>query len=166
MGTTFANPRRVRALGLAVLAVLALTLAGCFGVDPQSGPGSGTGTLSAVRTGDDGTFDRVVFQFTGTTLPGWSVRYAAPPFTQDGSGATVPVSGHAFLKVRLQPADAHTAYTGGFRLPGNGTANVTEVVGTGDFEGVVGWVIGLNDLRDFQVTELHSPERLVIDIQH
>ena len=44
--------------------------------------------------------------------------------------------------------------------------NVTEVVRTSDFEGHVDHVIGLENLRRFQVTVLKSPSRLVIDVQH
>lgn len=94
-------------------------------------------------------------------LPDWDVRPAVPPFTRDGSGNTVAVSGHAFLAVRLSPADAHTAYAGPKRFSPPGAPEVTEIVITGDYEAVVSWVIGLEDLREFDVTVLDAPKRLV-----
>ena len=159
----FCTPRRLGAFGCALLLV---TLTGCYGVFPQSGSGTGFAYLTDVRAADNGTFDRVVFEFAAGQLPDWDVRLAAPPFTQDGSGAPVAVNGHAYLTVRLGHADAHTYYSGPLRFSPAGTPNVTEVVNTGDFEGVVNWVIGLNDLRNFQVTVLDAPKRLVIDVQH
>jgi hypothetical protein len=41
---------------------------------------------------------------------------------------------------------------------------VTEVVATGDFEGVLSWAIGLRKATVFRVSELTAPPRLVIDI--
>ncbi len=37
---------------------------------------------------------------------------------------------------------------------------------TGDFEGTVSFGLALSHLDTFRVLELHSPDRLVIDVHH
>ena len=83
---------------------------------------------------------------------GYEVSYqpADTAKVEDGSGNPVEIAGDAFLVVKLMPAmtakidgdQVTKTYTGQNRLPG--TDPVTEVVKTGDFEGVVTWVIGLD----------------------
>lgn len=143
-----------------------------FGTDPVTGSGTGRGLLAEVRLGAHNGFDRVVFQFRDT-LPGFHVRYVDPPIIQDGSGEPIPVDGSAFVQVRMEPAsgfdfDTGTpAYTGPDRISGAsaGLAVVREVVRSGDFEGVLGWVVGLGRRVGFQVTTLSGPSRLVVDFQ-
>ena len=53
-------------------------------------------------------------------------------------------------------------YTGPRRLPGRDP--ITEVVKTGDFEGVVTWVIGLDRERPFLVTG--SDGQVFVDIEN
>jgi len=83
---------------------------------------------------------------------GYDVSYqpADTAKIEDASGNPVEIAGNAFLVVRLTPAmtakidgdEVTKTYTGPSRLPGQGP--ITEVVKTGDFEGVVTWVIGLD----------------------
>ena len=78
------------------------------------------------------------------------------------------MAGDAFLVVKLMPAmtakingdQVTKTYTGPRRVPGSGS--VQEVVKTGDFEGVVTWVIGLDQERPF-TTEV-SDSQLVVEI--
>ena len=157
------NRRRLGAMAC-VLALASLT--GCFGVVSRSGSGNGFALLTDVRSANNGTFDRTVFEFSGGKLPEWKIAYDAPPFIADGSGQTVKVSGHAYLVVTLTNADAHTRYSGPRRFSPPATPNVTELVQLGDFEGINRWVIGLTDFRKFNVTVMTSPSRLVVDVQH
>ena len=83
---------------------------------------------------------------------GYDVSYqpADTAKIEDGSGNPVEIAGNAFLVVKLTPAmtakidgdQVTKTYTGPKRLPG--TDPITEVVKTGDFEGVVTWVVGLD----------------------
>jgi peptidoglycan hydrolase-like protein with peptidoglycan-binding domain len=143
-----------------------------FGTAPATGAGTGSGLLTAVRLGAHPGFDRVVFEFRAA-LPGFDVRYVEPPIIADGSGDTVAVEGSAFLQVRMEPAtgfdfDAGVpAFTGPARIggAGAGTAAVREVVRTGDFEGVLTWVVGVGSRAGYRVTTLSAPSRLVVDVQ-
>ncbi|RBQ17177.1 hypothetical protein DP939_27300 [Spongiactinospora rosea] len=124
--------------------------------------------VKRVRYAGHPGFDRVVIDLSGA-VPGYSVRWAKS-LVQDGSGDPIPVMGGAYLQVSLRPANAHTdsgalTWTGGpvFRA---GLANVTDVVRTGDFEGVVGVGIVLDHRAAFCVSEQKRPPRLVLDVAH
>ena len=75
------------------------------------------------------------------------------------------VAGTAFVVVRCAPAYGYDFETGRTDLhrarsasPPTGTHHVREVVETGDFEGVLTWVIGLDAQRPFRVTRRrHGP---------
>lgn len=94
---------------------------------------------------------------------GYDVSYqpADTAKIEDGSGNPVEIAGNAFLVVKLTPAktakidgdQVTKTYTGPKRLPG--TDPITEVVKTGDFEGVVTWVVGLDRKLPFS-TEVRA----------
>ena len=117
--------------------------------------------------------DRVVFTFEQAKPgPGFEVSYqpADRAKVEDGSGNAVKINGSAFLVVRLTPAmTAHIigdkvepTYTGPRRITPQGSRHVQEVVKTGDFEGVVTWVIGLDGKRPF--TTNASESQLVVEL--
>lgn len=115
--------------------------------------------------------DSVTFTFrkNGVAAPSCTVEYQPGPFTQDGSGAPVAVGGTAFVVVRCEPAYGYDfenagtpTYTGSKRIAGSGTKHVREVVSTGDFEGVISWVIGLDGQRAFGIASGGTPERRLI----
>lgn len=123
--------------------------------------------LRDVRTGDQQTFDRVVFEIEGPKLPDHDVKYVQRP-VHCGSGLPVKIDGSAFLQVRLSPARAHTeagaptvaTLQRKVRLP-----VIKEIRATCDFEGEVVWVVGLSARKEFRISELDGPPRLVIDIE-
>jgi hypothetical protein len=121
--------------------------------------------VTRVQVGKHDEFTRVVFEFADL-VPGFAVKAAQPPFVQDGSGATVNVTGAGHLAVRLvaraHDEDGKPSYAGGTRTSGVG--EVTEVVRTGDFEGVVNFVIGTKRTPSFRVLTQANPPRLIIDI--
>lgn len=128
---------------------------------------SGVAVLRDVRTGDQQTADRVVFEIAGAELPEYNVEYVTRPI-QCGSGLPVKMDGQAFLQVRLSPAQAHTeagaptvaVLQRKVRLP-----VLKEIRSICDFEAEVIWVLGLAARKEFKVMELQGPTRLVIDIQ-
>lgn len=133
---------------------------------PEAPP---VGVLRDVRTASQQGFDRIVFEFEGSTVPGYRVEYVDPPAIQCGSGEPVEVAGAALLQVRLIPAQAHTE-------AGEATIKdrerhlslpvLRELESTCDFEADVTWVLGVAARNRFRVQELPNPARLVIDIQH
>ena len=127
--------------------------------------------LTNVTTGADRCTAKVVFGFEEQAPgPGFDVSYqtADTAKIEDGSGNPIEIDGDAFLVVKLNPAmtakidgeQVTKTYTGPRRLPG--TDPITEVVKTGDFEGVVTWVIGLDSKRSF--TTNASDSALVVEI--
>ncbi len=128
---------------------------------------SGIVVLRDVRTGDQQTFDRVVFEMEGPKLPDHDVKYVQRP-VHCGSGLPAKVDGRAFLQVRLSPAQAHTeagaptvaTLQRKVRLP-----VIREIRATCDFEGEVVWVVGLSARKEYRISELEEPARLVIDIE-
>ena len=95
--------------------------------------------------------------------PKCTIVYTAPPFSMDGSGAPVTVSGSAFIRLRCEPAygydfaSGQPTYTGPKRITATGTKHVKELVQTGDFEGVLSWVIGLDGERPLSAATATVP---------
>ena len=130
--------------------------------------------LTSVDFTGDTCVDHVVWGFTskGSGPPGYRITYGTPPFLQDGSGQTVPVKGNAFVVVTIPKAygfdfeNGKTTYNGPKHITPPASANhVKEIVETGDFEGVLTWVIGLDTKRAFSVQATGSPQtQLVVTI--
>jgi hypothetical protein len=121
-----------------------------------------------LRVGQHAAFDRIVIDLDGK-VPGYRARYVRQ-LRYDGSGEPVPLRGHRFLAIGVDPAKAHNAqgdsvYRGPdlqqYQLP-----TLRGVAFTGDFEGTVSFGIALRKHASFRVTELHSPNRLIIDVHH
>jgi hypothetical protein len=125
----------------------------------------------AIKPGD--CTRTVLFEFEQPQAPGpgFEVSYqpAETAKTEDASGNPVEIASDAFLVVKLMPAmtakidgdQVTKTYTGPRRLPG--TDPITEVVKTGDFEGVVTWVIGLDRTRPFSAEASDGTLAVVID---
>jgi len=116
--------------------------------------------VRGVRVGSHTGCDRVVFEFAGP-MPGYSVRYV-PTVTRDGSGLPVALSGSAFLEIVLRPTSTTTHAPQSSVTPGY--AELRQVTGAGDFEGVTSYGVGLKSKQPFRAYRLASPNRLVIDI--
>ena len=121
--------------------------------------------LTGVRVAGGVCTDIVTFDFRakGPTPPSYVVGYGRPPFSEDASGAPVHVAGNAFIIVKVKPGygfDFETGsrtYLGPTRVVARGAHNVTELVETGDYEGVLTWVIGMRSKQPFTVTALGAP---------
>ena len=124
-------------------------------------------TLTAVRAAQHEGYDRVVFEFTGSGTPGWSVEYVDAPSSQ-GSGAEVAVPGSSFLQVTAQgtsyPYESGATELPPGPVPVSGTGVVQGVVYDATFEGTsVAW-IGTSDRTPFRVYALTGPSRLVVEV--
>ena len=128
--------------------------------------------LTNVAAGADKCTAKVVLGFEEQAPgPGFDVSYqpADTAKIEDGSGNPIAIDGDAFLVVKLVPArtakiggdQVTKTYTGPRRL--SGTSPITEVVKTGDFEGVVTWVIGVDRERPFAAEAHDGVLAVVID---
>jgi hypothetical protein len=114
--------------------------------------------------------DSVTFTFRKGAVapPSCQVEYRPGPFSQDGSGAPLTVSGAAFVVVRCFPAygydyeSGETTYTGPKRISPTGTRHVRELVEMGDYEATLNWVIGLDAQRSFGITAGGTPTRQLV----
>jgi hypothetical protein len=121
-------------------------------------------------TATDG-YDRVVFDMTGSA-PGYDVRYVSS-VTSCGSGETYSVPGTKFLQVTLKPAQAHTDQgVNTYKGPGRTSAKSVSLPTLKgirmicDFEGHVGFALGLDHKAGFHVATLTGPSRIYVDIAH
>lgn len=126
--------------------------------------------LKDVRIGvhpELGGWDRIVFEFSGAILPGATVSYRDKA-SECGSGKDVRLGGTAVLDVRFEHAAAHDdagkVTVSATQLQGPGKT-IVEARQTCDFEGVVGWDVGVAGKQPFKVTTLANPPRLVIDVR-
>ena len=130
-------------------------------------------SLTSVTELGDTCVDHVAFGFRANSPnpPGYELTYGTPPFADDASGQAVPVAGSAFIVVKVQPAygsdltTGNPTYTGPKRIVPTKANHVKEIVETGDFEGVLTWVIGLDTKRPFSVQATGSPQtELVVTV--
>jgi len=80
---------------------------GAIWASRPSRPAPPTAQLRGVRVTRDADFDRVVFEFADSVLPGYQVEYPEGPIRRCGSGDEVRLAGLIRLLVRLEPAQAH-----------------------------------------------------------
>jgi len=127
--------------------------------------------LGDVRTGRHKDFDRVVFEFKGSEMPGYYIEYIGEPITQCGSGSKVELTGNGGLEIRFTPAQAHTDSGQPTIFFSDNEQNpsydlIKKVKSTCDFEGNVTWVVGVSKANNYRVFELENPTRLAVDIEH
>lgn len=125
---------------------------------------------SALRTGRQPCFDRVVLEFAGTgTQPGWRSTLGSTLVNSETGGPVSPaLRGSAFIDVVFgawstgeplgQPASQPKQI-----LP-SGYPALREVRQLEAFEGVSRLGIGLDAPRPYRVTWLENPWRLVVDV--
>lgn len=123
--------------------------------------------LRAVRAARNDGFDRVVFEFAGTRVPGFHVQYVDRPIRRCGSGNATEVAGQGWLQVHLEPAQAHDdvgQVTVSDREQALALPVLRELELTCDFEAQVEWVLGVAAPNRYRVLELRDPTRLVVDV--
>ncbi len=140
------------------------------GSTSETGDGTGpdVGTMTDLRLGAHGTFDRVVVQLDGPDVPGWDVGYVDHAIG-DPSGAAVEVAGDAVLQVLIHPVaypeDGVNPYDGPPTVRISGTEAIDEVVMSSIFEGQLQAFIGVRGgHRSFRVYGMSDPSRVVIEV--
>ena len=162
----------------------AATVVPATGATPGSGgsgsPAPGTGTtagapcaapgsyLTAIRTGQQPSADRVVFEFSGKLPTSYTVTPVSG-ITGDASGKPVTIAGQSFLRVTFRgasavcPATGHPTYAGPSSVK-PGYAQLLDVEAAGDFEGYLTWGVGLSAKGPYHAYTLTAPYRVVIDL--
>ena len=138
------------------------------GATDRRGGAKGVAVLREVRTSGHQNYDRVVFEFRGSAMPGYYIEYIDKPVRRCGSGEVAPVRGEGWLKVKFSPAQAHSGGRSTIRererILNHRVIREAEIVC--DFEADLSWVIGASAPNRYRVLELSSPTRLVVDIRH
>lgn len=134
----------------------------------RADPAAGIGTLSAIRIASHDRHDRIVIEFSDEVMPGYTVDLPGGPLVRCGSGLPVELTGEAILRIRMEPARAHTDEgepTLSQRRWQVALPVVQEVLLTCDFEAQVELVAALRSSNSYRVLELTEPTRLVIDVR-
>ena len=120
-----------------------------------------------MRVAEHPDFYRVVIELQGANEPGWFMSWSDKPVEQ-GRGLPLNVTGVSYLDLRITGTTMpvlegqQAIYYGG---PNSLTAGPINVVEDGTFEDQTHIVIGMDEVRDFQVGTLTNPTRVVIDIK-
>jgi hypothetical protein len=121
-----------------------------------------------IRTGGHECFERVVLELGGSgELPGFQVLYEPDPILDSPRGEPVEVAGDATLVLSVgvwMPDIEGNGYQGPREFVPNNVVNIRELQQIENFEGQNAWAIGLDRQRDFTVSTLTEPFRIVIDI--
>jgi hypothetical protein len=136
---------------------------------PPPGLRASASILRTVHTAAQVGYDRIVFELSGDSPPGYHVEYSDRPARKCGSGDVVPVSGAARLLVRLERVQAHDergnpTIVERERAPALPVLKEMKLIC--DFEGQVEWVLGVAARNGYRVLELTEPPRLVVDLRH
>lgn len=136
--------------------------------DTQAQSADSLATVTDIRLGRHGGFDRVVFEVRGTGTPGWDVRYVDQASSQ-GRGDPIAVDGDAILQVTLTgmgyPHDTGVdEWSGPDPLSSGATKVVTEVAFDGTFEGTTVAFVGTSGRVPFRVYSLSGPTRVVLEV--
>jgi hypothetical protein len=125
--------------------------------------------LTSIRLANNGSFDRLVFEFVGG-VPRFEVKYQARARALEmESGDHAKLNGVAFLTVNMQglpfPEDGRYTDVAAPKLK-SALPVVTGMVEIEWFEAVRVYTVGLKAKKTFRVTTLENPHRIVIDIKH
>lgn len=151
------------AAATAVAAASPASATGSWGTGARTAAAAGSQptVVTSVRTGHHASYDRMVVTFRGP-VPGWDVRYVSAVHA-DPSDKVVRLEGNARLRVVLRPTSTVTHAPQGTWTPH--LAEIRQVKGAGDVEGVTSYGVGLAAKRAFHVFTLTGPSRLVIDVR-
>jgi hypothetical protein len=127
----------------------------------DAAPGAQPPKLEAVRTAAGANFDRVMFRFAGSALPGYQLSWVTSPPETCARQSAAP-EGTRHLRLRLRPVD-----TSGSVRPelADGHGNLRGVAQTCAEDGQLEWHFGVADSAQVRVLEMGGPPRLVVDVR-
>ena len=124
----------------------------------------GASRLVAIRAAHNPGFDRLVFEFSGPSVPEYRIELASTFIAP--SGQAVRVDGNAFFAVRIGGQAHNDAGQKSYPQPDPfrvGLSVVREVKLVEDFEGVVRFGVGMERVVCPTVLTLLGPSRVVVD---
>ena len=128
-----------------------------------SGGTAGNANVTAVRVAEQAGYDRFVIQFD-TKVPAYTVkRQSKASFKSGGSGQVITLSGAAGALVQVHSATGAGSYTGSTDMSHGEFLVLNEARLVEDFEGYLGWGLGLSKPACLRAFTLASPPRLVVD---
>ena len=128
-----------------------------------SGGAAGSANVTAVRMSELAGYDRFVIQFDAK-VPTYTVkRQAKPSFKSGGSGQSITLSGAAGALVQVHSATGAGSYTGSTDMSHGEFLVLNEARLVEDFEGYLGWGLGLSKPACLRAFTLAGPPRLVVD---
>lgn len=114
-----------------------------------------------VAVGTHDGYDRVVLEFRNGPVPEFEVvPQPGPTFRRDPSDLPVTLEGDSGVRIVLRG----TVVAGAADRLAPDLPAVRQVELIGQFEGVVGYGVGVDGAARVRVTTLSSPPRLVIDV--
>jgi hypothetical protein len=137
-------------------------------ISRQNNDSSETPYLKNVRVGKNKGFDRIVFEFTGD-IPRYQINFVKAADLIATGEDLIKVGGKFFIEVDFQmmPYPEPEDKIADVVLPkGNQKLPIfNEVKEIEWFEGYRSFAIGLNAKKQFRVSQLKNPTRLVIDFK-
>lgn len=140
------------------------TKTGPGGSEPPDGPSA---KLAAVRAAAHPGFDRVVFQFDGTRVPGFRIEYVGEITLGESDDEFLTLEGGALVQATFQGTASDDHRPGTQTVPDRFTPGLAQVRQIGlaeDWEGLVRLGVGLDHRAGFRVLELRDPVRVVVDV--
>jgi hypothetical protein len=134
------------------------------GREPPDGPSA---KLTAVRAAAHPGYDRVVFQFEGTRVPGYRIEYVGEITLGESDDEFLTLQGGALVQATFQGSASDDHRPGTQTVPDRFTPGLAQVKQIGlaeDWEGLVRLGIGLDHRAGFRVLELRDPVRVVVDV--
>jgi hypothetical protein len=134
------------------------------GREPPDGPSA---KLAAVRAAAHPGFDRVVFQFEGTRVPGFRIEYVGEITLGESDDEFLTLEGGALVQATFQGTASDDYRPGTQTVPDRFTPGLAQVKQIGlaeDWEGLVRLGVGLDHRAGFRVLELRDPVRVVVDV--
>ncbi|HLQ15298.1 MAG TPA: hypothetical protein VK256_05510 [Candidatus Eisenbacteria bacterium] len=134
-----------------------------FACSDASGGKTGVASLAAARVGTQPGYERFVLQFDSAVPSYTAKRQASPVFPVGATGQPITLNGSAGVMVRVHSATGANTFSGSIDIVHSEYQVLKEARQTEDFEGYVGWALGLSKLACMRVFTLTDPARLVVD---
>jgi hypothetical protein len=134
-----------------------------FACADVSGGKTGVANVVTARMSAQPGYERFVLQFD-SMVPSYTVkRQASAVFPAGATGQSITLSGTAGAMVRISSATGANTFSGSLDITHSEYQILKEARQTEDYEGHVGWALGLSKAACLRTFTLTDPARLVVD---